>query len=73
MNALVGADTGGFESLRAQLFVLVRDEVDAEREVIDTGTLTAKIEDANLGVWYTTVEARLGVRLSILALVFPAH
>jgi len=37
--------------------------VDTERELIDTCALTAKIEDANLGVGYTTVEARLGVRL----------
>lgn len=62
-EVLVGANTGGFKSLRAQLLVLVGNEVDAERELIDTGTLAAKIEDANLGVGDTTVETRLGVRL----------
>lgn len=63
-EVLVGANTGGFKGLRAQLFQLVGNEVDAEREVIDGGTLAAKIEDANLGVGDTAVEARLRVRLS---------
>jgi hypothetical protein len=62
-EVLVGADTGGFESLRAQLLIFVGDEVDAEREVVDRRTLSAEIEDANLGVGDTTVEPRLGIRL----------
>jgi hypothetical protein len=62
-EVLVGANTGGLEGLGAQLLILVGDEVDAEREVVDVGTLAAEIEDANLGVGDTTVEARLGVRL----------
>lgn len=62
-EVLVGANAGGLEGLGAQLLILVGDEVDAEREVVDGGTLAAKIEDANLGVGDTTVEARLGVRL----------
>lgn len=62
-EVLVGANTGGLEGLGAQLLILVGDEVDAEREVVDVGTLTAEIEDADLGVGDTTVEARLGVRL----------
>lgn len=44
-HVLVGANTGGFKSLGTQLLVLVGDEVDAERELIDTSTLAAKIED----------------------------
>lgn len=63
MYSLVGANTGGLESLRAQLLVLVGDQVDAERELIDVGALAAEIEDANLRVGHTTVEARLWVRL----------
>jgi hypothetical protein len=63
--SLVGANTGGLKSLRAQLFVLVGDQVDAERELIDTSTLAAKVEDADLRVGDTTVETRLGVRLEI--------
>jgi hypothetical protein len=62
-QVLVGANTGGLEGLGAQLLILVGDEVDAEREVVDVGTLAAQIEDADLGVGDTTVEARLGVRL----------
>lgn len=62
-EVLVGANTGGLEGLGAQLLILVGDEVNAEREVVDGSTLATKIEDANLGVGDTTVEARLGVRL----------
>jgi hypothetical protein len=60
---LVGADTGGFESLRAQLFILVGDEVDAQREVVDGRTLSAEIKNADLGIGNTTVESRFGIRL----------
>lgn len=49
--------------LGRKLLVLVGDEVDTERELVNTGTLTAQIEDPDLGVGHTTVEARLGVRL----------
>jgi hypothetical protein len=62
-EVLVGANTGGLEGLGTQLLILVGDEVDAEREVVDVGTLAAQIEDADLGVGDTTVEARLGIRL----------
>jgi hypothetical protein len=62
-EVLVGANTGGLEGLRADLLILVGDEVDAEREVVDVRTLAAQVEDADLGVGDTTVEPRLGVRL----------
>ena len=62
-NILVGANAGSLKSLGTQLFVLVGDEVDTERELIDTCTLAAKVEDTDLRVGDTTVEARLGVRL----------
>ena len=42
--------------------------MDAERELIDVRALAAEIEDANLWVWHTTVEAGLGVWLSRSAL-----
>jgi hypothetical protein len=38
--------------------------VNAEGELVDVGLLATEIEDANLGVGHTTVEARLRVRLS---------
>jgi hypothetical protein len=63
VDPLVGADAGRLESLGAQLLVLVRDEVDTQREVIDAGLLATEVEDADLGVGDTAVEARLGVRL----------
>ena len=62
-EVLVGANTGGLEGLGTQLLILVGDEVDAEREIVDTGALAAEIEDADLRVRYTTVEAGLRVWL----------
>ena len=67
-EVLVGANTGGLESLGAQLLELVRHHVDAQREVIDGRALAAKIEDADLGVGDTTVEPRLRVRLGSVEL-----
>jgi hypothetical protein len=62
-DVLVCTNTGSLKSFGAHLFVLVGDEVNAERELIDTSTLAAKVEDSDLGVGYTTVETRLRVRL----------
>lgn len=62
-SILVGTDTSSFESFRRQLFVFIGDHVNAEREFIDVGSLAAEIEDADFGVWNTTVEARFGIRL----------
>jgi len=45
------------------LFVLVRDEVDAEWELVDARTLAAKIENTDFGVWHTAVESRFRVWL----------
>ena len=72
-KVLVGGNTGSLESLRRDLLVLVGNEVDAEREVIDTGTLATKIEDLDLGVGHTTVEPRLGVRLVYQNLSLAFH
>lgn len=47
-DILVGADTGGFESFRRKLLVLVGDQVAAEGELVDGCTLTAKIENTDL-------------------------
>ena len=64
-KVLVGANTGGFESLGGQLLVLVGNQVDAHGEVIHVGLLTTKIEDTNLRVGNTTVEPGLRVRLDV--------
>lgn len=63
MNVLVGADTGGFEGFRTQLFVLVGDHVHAEGELVDIGLLATEIEDTNLRIGDTTVEPGFGVWL----------
>ena len=60
---LVGADASRFESLRGQLLVLVGHHVHAQREFIDVGSLAAQVEDADLGVGDTAVEAGFGVWL----------
>jgi hypothetical protein len=74
-KVLVGADTSGLEGLGTQLLILVGDEVDAEREVVDGSALAAKIVDANLGIGDTTVEPGLGVGLRVikLAKLFVSH
>lgn len=64
-EVFVGADTGCFQRFGAQLFIFVRDQVDAERKLVDIGTLATEIEDSDLRVGHTTVESRLGVRLEI--------
>lgn len=69
-EVLVGANTGGLEGLGAQLLILVGDEVDAEREVVNVGLLAAKIENSDLGVGNTTVEPRLGIRLKFTMSAF---
>ena len=48
--------------------------MDAAGELIDASTLAAEIEDADLWVGYTTIEARLGVWLyRIIMLVFHSY
>ena len=77
-KVLVGANTGGFESLGGQLLVFVGDQVDAEREVVYIGLLATEVEDADLGIRYTTVEPALGVLRpsqfpSFFSIWFPVH
>ena len=47
-DVLVGADTGGLKSLARELLVLIGDEVDAVRELVNGRTLAAQIEDTDL-------------------------
>jgi hypothetical protein len=70
-HVLVGANTGGLESLGGQLLVLVGDKVDAEGEIVDVGALAAEIKDADLRVRYTAVEPALGVLQSSQSAVLP--
>lgn len=71
-EVLVGANTGGFQSLGRQLLVLVGDQVDAEREVVYVGLLATEVEDADLGIGNTTVEPALGVLQPSQPIVLPS-
>jgi hypothetical protein len=45
-HVLVTADTTSFKSFSGKLFILVGNEMNAEREVIDRSLLTTKIVDS---------------------------
>lgn len=62
-EVLVAANTSGFQGFGAQLFILVRHEMHAQREVIDESLLATEIEDTDFRVWHTAAETRLRVRL----------
>jgi hypothetical protein len=62
-DSLVGTNTGSLKSLRAQLLILVGNQVDAQWELVDVRTLSAQVEDSDLGIRDTSVEPRLRVRL----------
>lgn len=62
-QVFVAANTTGFQSFRAQLFIFIRDEMNAQWEVIDESSLSAQVENTDLGIWNTTTETRLRVRL----------
>lgn len=62
-QVLVAADTACFQRFRAQLFILVGHQMDAQRKVLDGGLLATEIEDTDLRIWDTTAEPRLWVRL----------
>jgi len=71
-QVLVGADATGLECLRRYLFPLIRDKVHAERKLIDLRLLPAEIKDTNLGIWHSSTEARLGIRL-VLAIAIASR
>lgn len=68
-QVFVGANTGSFQSLRAQLFILVGDQVDTEGELVDVRTLSAEIKDTDLWIGDTTVESGLGIGLILAVTV----
>ena len=55
--------------MHTNLLVLVGDEVNAEGELVNSGTLAAEIKNADLGIGHTAAEARLGVRLVLAVAV----
>jgi len=62
-HILVRANAGCFEGFTGKLFVLIGNEMAAERKVVDGGALTTEIVDSNLGIRYTAIVPRLRVRL----------
>lgn len=62
-DVLVGTNTGSLEGLGGQLLILVGNEVNTVGEVVNGSLLTTEIEDTDLGIGDTTVEAGLGVGL----------
>jgi len=66
-DVFVGADTSSFEGFTRKLLVFIGDEMAAEGEVINGSTLAAQIENANLGIWHTTVVPgfRIGLVLAV--------
>jgi hypothetical protein len=69
LHVLVGSNTGSLKSLGGDLFLLVRNEMDAAGELVPLGLLVASVVDTDLRVGHTTVEARLGVGLVFLVSV----
>ena len=65
-KVLVACDTSGFKSASGQLFLLIGDQVGNEWELIDRGLLGSAIINSDLGIWDTTAETRLNVRLVLL-------
>lgn len=62
-QVFVAANATGFQCLRAQLFIFIGHEMDAQWKIFDESLLAAQVKDANLWVWHTTAETRLWVRL----------
>ncbi len=66
---LVAADPGRLQRLRRQLLILVRDEMDAQRKLIDTGLLAAEVKDADLRIRDPAAETGLWVGLVLAVAV----
>ena len=62
-EVLVTANTSSLQSLGGKLLKFVRDQVDAQRKLIDSSLLTSEVKDPDLGIWDTAVESALGIGL----------
>jgi len=56
-HVLVGANTSSFQGLGGELFILVGDHVDAERELVDARLLTAQVVNTNLRIGHTPAKS----------------
>jgi hypothetical protein len=62
-HVLVASDTSSLESLRGDLFVLIRNKVNSGWELIAGSSLVTDIVDTKLRVWDTSAVSRLWVWL----------
>jgi len=70
-HVLVGANTRGFQGLGGELFILVGDHVDAERELIDARLLTTQVVNTDLGIGDTSAKPGLGIRFVLAVPIAP--
>lgn len=68
-HVFVGSNTGGLKRFRTDHFLLLGDKMDGNWEVVPLRLLLTTIIDTDLGVWHTTIVARLGVWLVLLVSV----
>merc|ERR1719209_1060543 len=68
-KVLVAANPSSLKGLRGELLELIRNEMDREGELVDTGFLPAQVKDPDLWVGDTTVEPTLGVGLVLAVAV----
>ena len=68
-NVLVSTDTTSFQGFRRKLFVLVRDQVNAKRKVVNVSLLATQVIDSDLGVRDTTAVSALGIGLVLAVTV----
>ena len=59
-SVFISANTGSLEGLGRELLILVRDYIHTGREVVNTGLLTAQIEDTDLGSGTPRLKRDLG-------------
>merc|ERR1740130_336741 len=62
-HVLVSGNACRLKSLTGDLLFLIRDHVDHCWKLITRDAFLATLVDTDLGVWHTTAEPRLGVRL----------
>ena len=72
-HVLVGSNTGGFESLRGDLLLLVANHMDAGGEKFMLSLLLTAVVHSNLGVGDTTIETRLRIGLVLLVPIAPGR
>merc|ERR1719239_2071885 len=68
-KVLVTANPSSLKGLRGELLGLIRNEMDREGELVDTGPLPAQIKDPDLWVGDTTVDPTLWVGLVLAVAV----